>query len=180
MLLWDWKMLLATLAGVGTVLMVPKLQHYRWHHVLKHLQALWDSPHRPMAVAIAGGGCMSVLTYLCLQIWMETQSHWLASGVILEGIGLTLAGVIAVTALLNSHTTQSEAAFYEHLTDLTDTEPITRLIAIHRLSHLASQRQLSPAQTQVVTDALSLYLNQESEDKLRHAALDGLAVLRRF
>ncbi len=178
MLLWDWKILLATLMGIGTVFLLPILQRYRWQPLLQVLHQLWRSPNRPFLLSVAGGGLMATLAYISAQIWIETQSHWLAAGVILQGIVMTLMLAIGASSLFHRITTQSEETLYQNLSDLTHTEPITRLIAIHRLTTLARQGQLNPAQTQVISDAFTLFLNQEPENKLRHAVLDGLNVLR--
>lgn len=172
MILWqlDWQLWLATLSGIGTILLITQLQRQNWQKLLNVVVAAQKFLAHPLFLAMAAGAIASLGTYVATGIWKESPNSWLGMGLVLEGV--ILAAAVALLGLLvwQRQEQQHLNQFDQCLTDLSDPDPLRRLVALRQLSRLS----LGTADSQMVQEALYLFLGTESEDLVRRAALEEL------
>lgn len=177
LLVWDWRLCLATGSGIGIMLLVAGMQQRSWqkswiqiHHHLKGM-------NRPIVLALASGGVASLSTYMAAAIWRDASSPWLATGAILQGAGTFSVLVLLVWLILQRQLQVETDHFQRLVSDLTAADHLKRLIAIRQLIHLCQTARLEPTQRRMVGEYLQLLLHQEQEAVIQNAALDGLQVL---
>jgi hypothetical protein len=134
-----------------------------------------------MTLAVASGGVATVGSYLAIAIWRESHS-WLATGIIIEG-GMVL-GVLLLMAWQRfdqslDPTVSIDPISSKLLADLTDADPLKRLIAIRLLAQQAASSTL-PLSSADLSDCFRLMLNRETETVVCSALLDGLRQLNRL
>jgi hypothetical protein len=167
LILWNWQLVLALVIGavaLTTVYLAPQKQ---WR--LPPWQT-WTAPNRSLAIAIATGTIATLSTYITTHIWLEADRSWLATGIILQGFG-TLAILLFLTRQTLDRTLNPDS-----LTQLSDPDPLKRLIAIRQLTQQAQQNAapLPPAQ---IADCFRLMLNRETEPTVCSALLESLQTL---
>jgi hypothetical protein len=149
---------------------------------LTRLQRRFEHLHPSTSLALVGG-CTGFVTYLATSIWVESQSHWLAAGVLLQGVG-----TVAVLAVLTHQIAQRAVAEPKQtqsisVTDLTDDAPLRRLIAVRQLTQMAAGLEMNHPQRQELLDYLHLMERYETEPLVRAAVRSGcqqLAPLRQL
>lgn len=191
MVLWDWKISLATLMGMGAVWILPTLQRHPWQSYLRYLLPLWTQGNRTFTLSLVGGGLVAMLSYLSIQIWTETQNHWLAAWVVIQGAALALLLVVGVLfclkpssqalglfGLVAEPTAEVQQEVQQYLRDLVDPEAMARLIATHGLIRHLQQAGLSPETGEMIRDGLTLQLSQEKDLTIQSAMLKALQISR--
>jgi hypothetical protein len=169
---WNWKLLLATVAGVSLMLGVYLLQGYNWQGYWLDLQRFWQGSHRKLTIAVGSGGIGAIMTYLAAAIWSNAENRWLATGAILQGLATMLTlGLLAWQAIASPHYRDSEK-FAQLLQDLTETEPLKRLIAVRRLTHFAEKTRLNATEIEQLRQYFRLMLSQETQAIICEAILD--------
>lgn len=186
MLLWDWKISVATLLGMGAVWVLPALQRHPWRLTLRHLQPLWIQGNRTFTLSLVGGGLVAMLSYVSIQVWTETQNHWLAAWVVIQGVALVLLTVVGAIFLLkpadsvpglSGLVTETNAEIRQYLRDLVDAEPMNRLIATHGLMRYLQQAGWEPQTGEMIQDGLTMQLRQETDLTVQSAMLKTLQLL---
>lgn len=172
LILWNWQLVLALAIGaiaLTTVYLAPQKQ---WH--LPAWQT-WTSKNRSLTIAIATGTIATLSTYITTHIWLEADRSWLATGIILQGFG-TLSILLFLIYQALDRSNSSKPSTPELLTQLSEPEPLKRLIAIRQLTQQAQQNAapLPPAQ---IADCFRLMLNRETEPSVCSALLDSLQTL---
>ncbi len=142
LLLWNWTLTLALaialVSGVGIYLGKERRLTFQWlthRRAWKHHPSLW--------VALLSSAAMFSVTYGFIQIWQESDVPWLATGILLQGIG-TLA-VLFYLVWDRAHVRSSESgfrsdqspqtrSFQDLLQDLTNADPVVRFVAIRHIS----------------------------------------------
>ncbi len=171
LLLWqtDSQLFLATLSGVGTVWLLA-----RWKNVFYHLGrdlqgALVRVSQHPLAITVVAGAIACLGTYTLAHLWQSAADPWLVVALVVQGALLLalIATLIVVAGQLQQH--QQQQQLQRWLVDLTDANPLHRLVAIRQLGQLGKGGDRQCAQ-----EALYLLLNQETEPLVRRAALDVL------
>jgi hypothetical protein len=181
-IVWNWPLVLAVSLG-GAVMVWVYLSRQGWWRLPKawNWQQLWSRPNRSMTLAVASGGVATVGSYLAIAIWRESHS-WLATGIIIEG-GMVL-GVLLLMAWQRfdqslDPTVSIDPISSKLLADLTDADPLKRLIAIRLLAQQAASSTL-PLSSADLSDCFRLMLNRETETVVCSALLDGLRQLNRL
>jgi hypothetical protein len=113
-------------------------------------------------------------------IWVDSPSPWLAAGAIIQGIGTLLTLILLVWQIFNFQGSQQQDYLDKLLSDLTETEPLKRLIAVGKLNNFIARQRLDTALQQDVIKCLQIFLSQEQEVIIREAALDCLQNLNRL
>ncbi len=139
---------------------------------LTHLQRRFEQLHPSTSLALVGG-CTGFITYLATSIWVESQSHWLAAGMLLQGVG-----TVAALAVLTHHIAQRSVAEPKQtqslsVVDLTDEAPLRRLIAVRQLTQMAIELEMNHPQRQELLDYLHLMERYETEPLVRAAVRSG-------
>ncbi len=205
LLIWNWQLVLAVGSGLLIMLLVYWLQQWRspalqrlWQQLW---QRLWNRANRQLSLAAVSGGITALGIYAASMIWTYAQDRWLATGMILQGLG-----TLSVLALLVRQSTQTatdpaqphaQPNINSTFADLAHPDPVRRLIAVRTATHWATHRQSAKqdatqyAKQDVKQDAADLglmnpmqlaecfrlMLHQETEPTLRSALVEGVEAL---
>ena len=98
LVLWNAPLVISTGAGIGTMVLMYLLQDEEWRRKLpevnEQVKTKMASWNRPFVWSAVAGGSAAFLSYLALSAWLETDSHWLATGILVQG--LMTAGVLGL------------------------------------------------------------------------------------
>lgn len=177
MLFWNWQLLLATGAGVLVMALVYLMQEWNWQLHLANLRRLVAGSNRQLALAVASGGMATLTSYMAVSVWIDSDSAWISAGAILQGFGTLATFSLLVWQLLYSQSSQEQAKGEQMLNELTDADPVKRLLAVRQLTHWGTKPHLQPSKRRVVADCFRLMLSHEQESIIREAVLNGLNVL---
>lgn len=177
LLFWNGRLVLATGVGISVMMLVYLLQDGRWRFPKTDLRQWLSGWNRNLLLAVGSGGAATLGTYMAASIWVEAESHWAATGSILQGVG-TL-GVLLLLLWQQTHrqTGQERSSFSQSLQDLTHADPLKRLIAVHQLTERLAKREEDRSQQQYVANCFRLMLSREPEAIVREAVLEGLQTL---
>ncbi len=168
MLLWNWKIVLATGTGIAIMTFVYSLQTWNlsayWHSWLGFL----TGSNRKLAIAVIGGGFGTLITYLAASIWTGLENRWLAVGSILQGIATLVIMALLGWHILLQNNHSDETRLEKYLADLAHPDPLKRLIALRFLAKCHNQNY-------PLTEYYRLMLTQESQPIVKEALLDILA-----
>jgi hypothetical protein len=180
MLVWDWKLLLATGMGILVMVSVPRLQHSNYHTTLPRLWQRLTGTQRSLAVAAIAGGVATVSTYIAVSVWASTDHSWVILGGIAQGLGTVLVILLLSGQLLHGQRSTSESQLQQGLDNLTHPEPLRRLVALQQLLRCAQVEIARPDaryQQRLILNAMHLLLAQETDGRVRDVALDTLQQL---
>ncbi|MBE9051070.1 armadillo-type fold-containing protein [Nostocales cyanobacterium LEGE 11386] len=177
MLLWNWKLVLALLVGVGVMLLVYSMQKWDWQLCWSQMRQFFNSPNHRLALAVGSGGIATVSTYMAAAIWVDSKSSWIATGIILQGLGTLLTLILLVWQMVSFYGNQEEDNFERLLANLTAQDPLKRLIAIRQLTKIITSKRIDSQMQQAAIPCLQLLLTQEKETVIRDAALESLQAL---
>lgn len=177
MLIWNWQLLLATATGAIVMSLVYVMHEWDWQALVTDLRNSLNTPHRQFTLAAISGGVATVSTYMSVSIWQDADSHWLAAGAILQGLGTLATLILLAWQIIGWQANYQESQLEQLLNDLTSSDSLKRLIAVRRLPRAlkrTSQEVYSPT---AVAEYLQLLLTREQESVIREAAFDSLQVL---
>lgn len=201
LLLWHWQLIVSLGVGISTCVGVYLAPQNRLRLPLQHWQKqghriwqlAWQPANRSLTLAIATGMTTLSLTYFSIALWQELHQSGLAIALIFQSLGL-----LSVVLLLGWRTLSLRAPSVldslhpspldRWLTDLTDTDPLKRLIAVQQLIALQSKRfsvdgsdgdtrQAGTLSALQLAECFRLMLNRETEAIVCGALLEGLRVL---
>ncbi|TAD79490.1 MAG: hypothetical protein EAZ78_18280 [Oscillatoriales cyanobacterium] len=181
---WNSQLLAATGLGIGAMMLVYRAQSWDWQQLLTNLEQFWDSPSRRLVVAVGSGGLATLGTYMSFSIWEQSQSNWMALSAILQNLGTIAIVVFLVRQVWSQSASKDEAVIDGILADLTDADPVKRLIAVRQMTDLVKspgfwkpsslKKSIGLSHT---AECFGLMLNQEPEAIVRNALLEGLQTL---
>ncbi|BAY26663.1 hypothetical protein NIES2100_64790 [Calothrix sp. NIES-2100] len=177
MLLWNWKLLLALLIGIGVMLSVYLMQKWDWQKRWSQMQEFVNPPNRQLILAVSSGGIATFTTYIAATIWFDSNSPWIAAGVILQGLGTVLTLILLVCQIVNFYGIRQEDYLDRLLDNLTQADPLKRLIAVRQLTKLIARKRVDAGLQQNVIECLQLLLTKEEEAVIREAAFESLQTL---
>lgn len=177
MLLWNWKLLLALLIGIGVMLSVYSMQKWDWQKRWSQMQGFVNAPNRQLILAVISGGIATFTTYIAAAIWFDSNSPWIAAGVIFQGLGTVLTLILLVCQIINFYGIRQEDQLDRLLDNLTQTDPLKRLIAVRQLTKLVVRKRVDAGLQQNVIECLQLLLTKEEEAVIREAAFESLQIL---
>ncbi|MCC5638097.1 hypothetical protein LC593_20105 [Nostoc sp. CHAB 5844] len=177
MLLWNWKLLLALVVGVGFMLITYSTQQWNWQLRWAEIQKFLNGPNRRLVLAVGSGGLATINTYIAAAIWVDAHSRWIATGAILQGLGTLLTLVLLLWQILSRYTNQEQNIFEQLLINLTEQDPLKRLIAVRRITKFISRQPVNAALQQEVIQCLQLLLTKEEEAVIQEAAFESLQTL---
>ncbi|WP_348535393.1 armadillo-type fold-containing protein [Komarekiella delphini-convector] len=177
MLLWNWKLLLALLIGVGVMLFVYSMQGWNWQLRWLEIRRFLNGSNRRLALAVGSGGLATVSTYMAAAIWVDSHSPWIAAVAIVQGVGTLLTLFLLAWQIVSLHGSQEEDYLEQLLINLTETDPLKRLIALRQLTKFITRKQVDASSQQNVVECLQLLLRQEKETVIREAAFESLQAL---
>ncbi|HHP7230779.1 MAG TPA: ATP synthase subunit I [Xenococcaceae cyanobacterium] len=171
---WNWKLLLATVVGIGLMWLVYTVQTHNWHKYRRIWQRLLTNYNRKLTLAISSGGMGAFTTYLVVSIWADAENQWLATGLILQGLATIVTLFLLGWYLWSNQTQKHETRFEQLSQDLTATEPLKRLIAIRQLNILVVTNTVPREYAIRLAEYYHLMLSQPQEPIVTEALLDGL------
>ncbi len=171
---WDWKLVLATATGIGSLSLIYLALNQQWQPYWRLWLQTARSSQGQLSLAAGGGGLAALGTYLAAAVWAESDDHWLATGMIVEGLAtlLTLAFVLwhFVQHQMQSHHQQ----FEQLLLQLSSGDRLQQLIIVRQLGKRWQRGQLSPAEAEELGEYFYLLLAQTPDPALRQAVLEYL------
>ncbi|MBD2564189.1 MULTISPECIES: armadillo-type fold-containing protein [Nostoc] len=174
MLLWNWKLLLALLIGVGVMVLVYSMQVWDWQLHWSKIRRFLNSSNRRLALAVISGGIATVSTYMAAAIWVDSHSSWIAAGAIVQGVGTLLTLILLVWQIVNFYENREEDNLDQLLVNLTEEDPLKRLIALRQLTKFISRKRVDSSVQQDIVECLQLLLSREEEVVIREAAFKSL------
>lgn len=172
LLIWNWKLLIATSAGVVVMLLVYLMQEWDWQAVGSQLRRWLHGSNRQMAIAVCTGGLTTFSTYMAVSIWLAAENPWLATGAILQGVATMATLILVVWQLMNSKTHQNEATLNDLSFHLADADPLKRLIAVRQMTRLMKGSDRSTCRE--IAEYFRVMLARETDGAVRDALLDGM------
>jgi len=184
----NWRLLLATGAGIAAMTAINTFHQRRWRRrwaqlsqPLRKLPDLLKSPVNRQIVLTIGGGSVALLsTYMATAIWADTTSHWVAAGVILQGIGTLALLALLMGRWLQGSEDTGRTSLDQRLSALTEEDPLKRLIAVRQLTALAASVRTGDQQRAAVADCFRMMLSRENDPIVQEAVFDGLQTIERF
>lgn len=177
MLFWNWKLLMATAAGVFVMLLVYLMQEWDWQFYWSSLRRFFHGSNRQLAMSVASGGIATFSTYMAIAICLESDSSWIATGAILQGLGTLATFILLLWLLIRPQENHEDINRDQLLNDLSDPNPVKRLLAVRQLTRWGKDHYLHPSSRLIVVECFCLMLSREEEAVVRNAVLDGLQAL---
>jgi uncharacterized membrane protein (DUF485 family) len=178
MLLWNWKLLFASSIGIGAMVSTYSMQKWNWEKHWLELSQFFHHKNRRLAVAVFGGAIATLSSYVAASVWVGSNNPWIATGAILQGIGTLLVLILLVWLITNINDKQQQNHFDQLLFNLTESDPLKRLVAIRQLTKLVKNSGVDESERQSVAECLQLLLTKEEESVIRDAAFDSLEALQ--
>ncbi|WP_016950178.1 hypothetical protein [Anabaena sp. PCC 7108] len=177
MLFWNWKLLLALTIGIGVMILAYSIPRWNWQLSWLQTQRFLNSTNIRLALAVASGGIATFITYMTAAIWVDSPSHWIATGMIVQGLGTLLTLILLVWQIFSLQANQEQDRLDQLLKNLIETDPLKRLIAVRQLTKFITRKQVDTSVKSEVIQCLQLLLSQEKETVIREAALNSLQSL---
>jgi hypothetical protein len=172
------SLFLATSIGVVTMWLVYQLQFGNWQSYWSNLRRLLTGANRQLAVAVISGGFATLCSYVAIAIGSDTQSSWISIGILLQALGILAILGLLVWQILAQQTTLDETKLDQRVADLTDADPLKRLIAVRYLT--SSVNRFDSTHKVWIADYFRLLLSREEEPIIRDAVLEGLKLLENY
>lgn len=177
MLFWNWKLLLALAVGIGVMILAYSIPKWNWQLSWLKIYRFLNSTNIRLALAVFSGGIATLITYMTAAIWVDSPSHWIAIGTIVQGLGTLLTLILLVWQIFSLQRNREEEDLDQLLNNLTETDTLKRLITVRQLTKFITRKQVDTSVKQEVIECLQLLLSQEKETVIREAALNSLQSL---
>ncbi|WP_156820035.1 hypothetical protein [Synechococcus sp. PCC 7336] len=179
LMLWNWRLASALLAGSFTMNAVYLLQASQWQQQWQQWsRSLSDSPNLGATLAVAGGLAATLGTYVALSVWSQAGDRWLAIAILMQGI-ISCGILVAVLGQARQQRRLwGDRQFEALLREIASPESLQRLLATRQLQGHLQGLSVTPEQRQLATDYVQLALERESVPQVREALLDLLQVGR--
>lgn len=172
----DGKLLVSTALGIGVMALIYRLQG--------NDQRLWQGWNHQLTFLLLSGGLTTFGVYVSTGIWLEAEQPWLASGLLLQNLGLV--GIISFLAWqmqsVKGKTPGDDLTLL--LNNLTFDDPLKRLIAVRQVRDYVLSGKLSdkgdrptqPLSTSKshVVDCFRVMLSKENDPLVKEAILESL------
>jgi hypothetical protein len=172
LLTWNGRLVLATGAGLGTMWLAYTLRESAWRAAITDLVNALQGVDRRITLSILAGAGATFGTYTALSIGLESQNHWLATGMILQGT--VTMGAIGVLLWQKLQPSPRQSGLLQYVQDLTDADPLKRLIAVRQINQLFKQH---PEQQADITEFYQVLLTREPDRLVQAALMDGLQAM---
>lgn len=177
MLLWNPKLLLALVVGIGVMVLVYSMQRWDWRSHWLEIRNLFNNPNRRLILAVTSGGISTVSTYMAAAIWLDSHNPWIATGAILQGLGTLLTIILLVWQIVSFYGSREEDQLDRLFLNLTEEDPLKRLISVRQLTKLATTKRVDSSFRQNFVECLRLLISREEEIAVQEAAFESLQAL---
>ncbi len=175
---WNLQLVMATLIGAVTLILVYVAQDWNWNLLLARVQRFLNGPNRSMILAAIAGSTSIILSYVGLMVWSSIDNHWLAGLAITQAVA-TLGGLVLLFFKTINQWQQNSQQNINYLTaQLTSEDELERLIAVKQLAQSLQQHHLPLGQEKAIAQYCQILLNRESVETVRSATLEVLEELK--
>jgi hypothetical protein len=175
---WNWQLVMATLIGAATLILVYVAQDWNWNLIFAKVQRFLNSPNRSIIMAAIAGSTSIILSYVGLMVWSSIDNHWLAGMAITQSVAI-LGGLVLLFFKTISQWQQNSQQNINYLTaQLTSTDELERLIAVKQLAQSLQQRHLPLTQEKAIAQYCQILLSRENAETVRSATLEVLEELK--
>lgn len=181
--LWQWLLSIAIGAtvGIGVYLAHQRRLKLPWWQWRKWWQQSWQVSNRSLTLAMLAGAVAWGSTYLATAVWVESDQHWLAASILLEGLGIVAIGALLLWQIYRPAPTPDRVSQWLH--DFSHPDPLRRLIAVRqatRASLMAHAASVAPDAllSKELADYLRLMLDRETEAVVCNALIESLQQLQ--
>lgn len=175
MLAWNWELICATLIGISLMIFIQKAQNKNFQNIVLNSYTFFNSPKGKLTLA-AIGGCLGILgSYITLSMLSSIKNRWLASELIFQNIGICTILAILFLQLFGLSEKKQNTEYKRLVSQLTETNPLKRLIAVQNISYLLKRKQLTTSQEEEILEYFGIILNQEEEIIIRQNILKSLS-----
>lgn len=179
--LWVWQWVLSVAVGLAVMVGVYLAQQGQLKLSWRGWRQLWSRTNRALSLSVLVGVVALGSTYLATAVWLESEQHWLSTSILLEW-----CGILAILGFLGwqffqqqtQQQTQQAALFQQWLQDLSDPDPVRRLMAIRQTTHaLLTAPTALPITAPHLADCFRLMLDRETESLVCNALIESLQAL---
>ncbi len=174
---WNWKLFLATGAGIGLMSGAYLIQNPYWQRYYKQWQSFLTGSNRQLILAVGSGATGAFCTYLAASVWADAENQWLATGLILQGMASLTTLSLLLWSLGRQKGNKAEDKLDSLLEDLSHSNSLRRLVAIRRLTRLLIDRQLPPDSYSQSIEYFYLMLSETQVPVIENALLESLNLL---
>ena len=153
------------------------LQNSYWQRYCKKWQSFLVGSNRQLILAIGSGAVGSFLTYLVASVWADAENQWLATGAILQGLASISTLSILLWSIWKRKGSAVETKLDNLLADLSNPEPLKRLVAIRQLTRLLISKSLSSEHYSQSIEYFYLMLSEPQLPIIKNALLESLELL---
>ncbi len=179
---WIWQWVLSIGVGLMVMMGVYLTQQGQLNLNWQGWRKLWSRSNRALSLSALAGLVALGSTYLATAVWLESDQHWMATSILLEGLGILAIGCLLVWQLLNRPLQAQDRDDDHHtlLSDLSHPDPLKRLIAIRQITHQllnASDPSGLPMSASQLAECFRLMLDRETEALVCRALLESMQAL---
>lgn len=183
---WNGRLVLALGTGMSVMALVYLLHDWQLDVNLAQLRRYLQGWNQPFALSVGAGAIATLTTYTAAAVWAESDSAWIATATILQGMGTLTVLLWLVGQAVNRQTKRDRLHHHQLIQDLTHTDPLKRLIAVRQLTDFISvlnehtpqhRGQGKPPTRQEIADYFRVMLAREEDAIIRDALWDGLQTL---
>lgn len=177
MLLWNPKLLMSCGAGVFVMSLVYSMPQWDWLQFWSQIRNFLQTINGRLVLSVTGGAIACLGTYTAATIWVNAPNVWIGAGAIAQGSATILILILLGWLLISLYGNQEQDKLEKLIENLTDTDPLKRLISVRQLAKLVTRQQLEPEEKQHIIECLQLLLTNESEATIVDAVFDSLQAL---
>jgi hypothetical protein len=174
LLAWNWQLVLATAAGIGSMALAHSLLEWDWKAWWHRCQRFFHTPQGKLSLSVGSGGLVALSTYIAAAIWSESENRWLAVGTILQGVTSILTFLLLAWYAFSQGQQQDESKFERLLADLTAEDSLKRLMAVRQLTNFVNKTPVPSVYQAQLQEYFPLMLVKEAEPAVGEAILESL------
>lgn len=174
---WNWKLFLATSAGISLMSATYLLQNPYWQRYYKQWQGFLTGSNRQFILAVGSGATGAFCTYLATSVWADAENQWLATGFILQGMASLTTLSLLLWSLGHKKELKVEDKLDNLLEDLSHSNSLKRLVAIRQLTRLLINQQLPSDSYSQCIEYFYLMLSEPQVPVIENALLESLNLL---
>jgi hypothetical protein len=175
--LWNWQLVVATIAGVVVMSLVYVWQDWNWSSLILRIQKLLDHPNRQFTVAVSAGAGAVCFTYMAAAIWHAIDNYWLASASILQLVATLTVLVLLVKQAIDNWLKIQQSNVDNLVAQFTASDDLERLIAVKQLAQRLQQKRLPLNQEIAIAQYCQVLLSRETVPTIQDAALEILEAI---
>ena len=174
LMLWNWRLAAALLAGSFTMNAVFEAQapqwRERWHQLLERL----SGANLGVTAAVAGGLAAMLGTYVILSVWFLAGDRWLAIAIVIQGLVTVAVGGLVLWQMWRQRQQDTDGQFDRVLREMASPDSLQRLLAVRQVQEQLQAGTLTARRRRLAIESLQVVLERETVASVRSALLDAL------